>query len=150
VVSTQDTQRHVCSLRLRWRQLAAQPDRGAATIELVLAVPVLLLMLMLVVQAGVWWHATHIAQAAATAALDAARAEGGSTADGQAAGATTLRALAGGALQRPRVEVTRTATRTSVRVSAVAEAVIPGVRWTVQATATGPTEHFVPDLPAGR
>jgi Flp pilus assembly protein TadG len=137
-------------LNRRWRAVAARPDRGAATIELVLAVPVLLLMLMLVVQAGIWWHATHIAQAAATAALDAARAEDGTATDGRTAGTTTMRELAGSALQNPRVQVTRTATTTTVRISGVAEAVIPGLRWTVRATATGPTERFVPDTPAGR
>jgi Flp pilus assembly protein TadG len=41
-------------------------DRGAVSVELVLATPLLLLMLLAIVQFALWSHATHIAQAAAS------------------------------------------------------------------------------------
>ena len=50
-------------LRARWRRVAARPDAGAATAELVIAMPLLLFLVMAVIQAGVWMHATHVAQA---------------------------------------------------------------------------------------
>ena len=61
-------------LHARWRLVAARPDAGAATAELVIAMPLLLLIVMFVIQAGVWFHATHIAQAAATRAASTAAA----------------------------------------------------------------------------
>jgi hypothetical protein len=40
-------------------------DRGAATTQLVLVVPLVLLLTLLVVQFALAWHARHIAQYAA-------------------------------------------------------------------------------------
>ena len=45
------------------------------SVELVLATPLLLLLLLVAVQAGVWWHATHIADTVAAHALAAARVQ---------------------------------------------------------------------------
>src|SRR4051794_21902947 len=52
-------------------------DRGAVTVELVIATPLLLLMLLAIVQFALWSHATHIAQAAASQGLAAARVQNG-------------------------------------------------------------------------
>src|SRR5262249_31896628 len=94
----------------RWRRLAGGGDRGGATVEFVIAVPVLMLMVLFIIQAAVWMHATHVAQAAANRALDAAAAYGASAAQGQTAGDQTLAALGGGGLKDPHGTVTRTAT----------------------------------------
>jgi Flp pilus assembly protein TadG len=135
-------------VRARWRRLAAEGDRGAATAEFVLAVPLLMLMILFVPQAAVWYHATHVAQAAANRALDAAAANGGSAAQGETVGAQTLAALGSGVLHDPHVGVTRTATDVRVNITGTAETVVPGIHWTVHATAAGPVERFVPDLSA--
>ena len=55
-------------------------DRGSATTEAVLLTPVLLFLVMLVIQFGLWYHAQHVAQAAAQEGVRSARVEG-STAD---------------------------------------------------------------------
>jgi Flp pilus assembly protein TadG len=138
----------VTRLRVRWKRLARGGDQGGATVEFVIAVPVLMLMILFIVQAAVWMHATHVAQAAATRALDAAAADGASAAQGQAAGQQTLAAIGSGVLKDPRVTVIRTATDVRVEVVGTAATVVPGVRWTVRATAAGPVERFVPDLRA--
>src|SRR6266496_4198474 len=52
-------------------------QRGASTVELVIATPVLLLLILLIAQFALYLHATHIAQAAASEALSAARVSGG-------------------------------------------------------------------------
>jgi len=135
-------------LRARWRRLARDGDRGGATVEFVIAVPVLMLMILFIVQAAVWMHATHVAQAAATRALDAGAAYGGSAAQGQSAGDATLAALGSGVLKDTQVTVIRTATEVRVDITGTAATVVPGVRWRVHASAAGPVERFVPDLRA--
>ena len=86
--------RLVGTVRARWQRMANRADRGAATVEFVIAVPVLMLMLLFVPQAAVWYHATHVAQAAANRALDAGAAYDGSAAQGEEAGEQTLATLA--------------------------------------------------------
>jgi Flp pilus assembly protein TadG len=132
-------------LRARWRRLAADGDQGAATAEFVIAVPLLMLMLLFVPQAAVWYHATHVAQAAANRALDAAAANGGSAAQGQAAGVQALAEIGGGAMHDTHVSVSRTATDVRVEITGTAETVVPGVHWRVHATVAGPVERFVPE-----
>jgi hypothetical protein len=111
---------------------------------LVIATPLLLFMIMLIVQAAVWMHGVHVAQAAATRALDAARTQDGTAATGKTVGADTLTALGGGVLREPRIEVTRTAVDVRVEIQATAVTVVPGLSWPVHATATGPVERFTP------
>jgi Flp pilus assembly protein TadG len=118
-------------------------------VELVIAVPLLLLMLMFIVQATVWMHGAHVAQAAASRALDAGRAYTGSAAAGEQAGNDTLTAIGAGVLPQRHVTVTRTATDVRVQVDATAATVVPGIHWTVRATAAGPVERFVPPTAEG-
>jgi len=132
-------------LRARWRRVAARPDAGGATAELVIAMPLLLLIVMFVVQAGVWMHATHIAQAAATRAANSAAAYQASAAAGQSAGSETLAAIGSGVLKNPSVSVTRTATEVRVEIVGTAATVVPGITWTVRAVVVRPVERFVPD-----
>ncbi len=136
-------------LRARWRRTARGGDRGGATVEFVIAVPVLMLMILFIIQAAVWMHATHVAQAAANRTLDAAAAYNASAAQGQTAGDQTLAALGSGVLKDPHVTVTRTATDVRVDITGTAETIVPGIRWTVHVSAAGPVERFVPDVRAG-
>jgi Flp pilus assembly protein TadG len=106
--------------------------------------PLLLLIIMFVIQAGVWVHATHVAQAAATRAANAAAAYQASVAAGQSAGHDTLAAIGSGVLKNPTVTVTRTATEVRVETVGTAETVVPGIRWTVRAVVARPVERFVP------
>ena len=132
-------------LRSRVRNAAARPDRGAATAELVIAMPLLLFVLMFIVQAGVFMHATHVAQAAATRAANAAAAYDASAAQGEETGRQTLAAIGHGVLVNPVVSVTRTAVEVRAEVVATAETVVPGVHWQVRAIVVRPVERFVPD-----
>jgi Flp pilus assembly protein TadG len=134
--------------RARWQRVALGGDRGGATVEFVIAVPVLMLMILFIAQAAVWMHATHVAQAAANRALDAGAAYGANATQGQNAGDQTLATLGSGVLKDPHVTVTRTATDVHVDITGTAATVVPGIRWTVHASAAGPVERFVPDLRA--
>nr|WP_239160954.1 TadE family protein [Virgisporangium ochraceum] len=130
--------------RARCRRLTARPDAGGATAELAIAMPLLLLIVMFIVQAGVWMHATHVAQAAANRAASAAAAYTGSASAGQTAAAETLAALGDGVLKNPVITVTRTATEVRVEIVGTAATVVPGIQWTARAVVVRPVERFVP------
>jgi Flp pilus assembly protein TadG len=58
-------------------------DAGAATTELVIAAPAFLFMIMLIVQAGLYFHASSVASAAAQEGARAATVQGGSIPEGE-------------------------------------------------------------------
>jgi Flp pilus assembly protein TadG len=130
----------------RAARCALAGDRGAGAAETVAATPLLMLLILLVVQFGIWADATHAAQATAEQALAAARVQGGSTGAGQQQARQLLAHLAGAVLVRPHITVTRTATTATVHITATAERVLPlpGIALPVTVTVTGPTERFIP------
>jgi Flp pilus assembly protein TadG len=127
----------------RGRARAGWAQRGAGAAEIVIVTPLLLLLILAVIQFALAEQAEHVAQAAATQALAAARVQGGSTTAGQAQADAVLAQL-GGSLASPSVTVTRTATQATVTVTGTAATLIPGVRLHVHATVTGPVEEFEP------
>ncbi|NIJ10509.1 hypothetical protein FHU38_000853 [Saccharomonospora amisosensis] len=112
--------------------------------ELVLAIPALLLLILLIAQFAIWAHATHIAQAAASQALSAARVQGGSSADGQAEADDVLAQLGSGPLRNPRATVNRGPQESTVDIGGEAASVVPFLHLPVKARAVGPSERFVP------
>lgn len=136
--------RRISAGRSRPRSLRGGQD-GSASVELVIATPLLLLLLLGIVQFAVWEHATHIAQAAAAQGLAAARVQGGGPAAGSRAANTVLAQLGTGVLQTPAVSSQQTANAVQVRVSGHAEAVLPFLHLHVQATAAGPVEAVYPN-----
>jgi len=142
-VSGTATGRRTCPLAARWRRMTGSRDGGAVTAELVIAMPLLLGLIMLVIQAGVFLHATHIAQAAANRAAAVAAAHGSTAATGQQAGQATLAEIGHSILTDTDVRVTRSATEVRVEIVGVAATVVPGVHWQVKAVVVRPTEVFV-------
>jgi hypothetical protein len=141
-----DTRKTLLLLAFRRRvRRALAGDRGSVTVELVIATPLLLLALLAIMQFALWSHATHVAQAAASQALAAARVQDGTTATGHAAGQRLLDDLAHGPLRDPRVDVSRTATTATVAITGEATAVLPGMHLPVHAEASGDVERFIPD-----
>ncbi|TXC95240.1 TadE/TadG family type IV pilus assembly protein [Streptomyces sp. ISID311] len=122
-------------------------DRGAASTQLVLVLPGLLLLALLIVQFALVWHARHIAQFAAQRALATARAEEATAADGRAQARRSLAALGSRILAAPSVAVDRTTAQTTVRVGGTVMAVVPGLTLHASGTASGPTEKIT--TPAG-
>jgi Flp pilus assembly protein TadG len=115
-------------------------DRGAASLVAAIVTPAVLVLLMLSVQAGVFWHAHQRADAAATRAAAAAARQGGTTADGHNA-ANAL--LAGAPLDNATVTVTLDTDQAEATVAGTAPALVPGVVWQVQVTAEAPVERFI-------
>lgn len=120
-------------------------EEGDAVTETVILVPVLLLLIMAVVQFGLWYHAEHVAQAAAQEGVRAARAEGSTSDDGKTRTEQFLAATGAAIIDGPVIVVTRNATQASVRVTGTVVAVIPGLRLDVQGEAASPTEEFQAD-----
>lgn len=117
-------------------------ERGAAATELAVLMPVLILLVLVPVQVGLWWHAKQAAETAAVEAVDAAQVQGATAADGQA-GAEAILGQAGN-LDRAIVNVDRTATVVNVTVTGqLSFSIFPGP-WNVTAHAEGPVEQFIP------
>lgn len=120
-------------------------DRGSVSVEWAIAAPVAFFLLMLVVQVGLWAHATHTAQSAAGTALTEVRTETGSAAAGGQAAETAIAQYSGGSLVDPAAEIARGTETVTVTVTGTAKSLIPGLALPVTVTATGPVEAFKPD-----
>ena len=120
-------------------------DEGIATTEAVLVTPVLLLLVMTVLQFGLWYHAQHVATAAAEEGARTARAERGTAAAGEARAEAFLEQTGRTIIQDRTVTAARSTDTATVTVHGTAVAVIPGLRLAVNASATSPVERFEPD-----
>jgi Flp pilus assembly protein TadG len=139
----------------------ASSDRGSSAVELAMLAPAFLMVIMLIIQFGLWFNARQVALAAAQAGARVARAEAGvSTANWRAdASATALnyvRAL--------NTHLLGTVTATSVTGRQQGTPVVGvtvsgplgysvfgwfGATWTITQTVTGPVECFHPAANGG-
>jgi Flp pilus assembly protein TadG len=135
----------------RAKRRRARGDRGAGSAEIVIAVPLLMLLILLVIQFAVWEHAESIAHATAEEALAAARVQGGTAASGQQRAQQVISQIGSSVLVSPQVSVTMNAADLTVGVTGTAERVlpVPGLRFPVTVTVTGPIEQFVPATAQG-
>ncbi|MGV8966600.1 MAG: TadE/TadG family type IV pilus assembly protein [Cellulomonas sp.] len=119
-------------------------ERGSVTIEVVVLFPVLLVMVIAIVQYGLWFHARSLALAAAQLGVTAARTYTAEPAAGTQAATAFLDIHATDTL----TDVTITATtpgagQVGVEVSGRALSLLPGVPGpTVTQSAAGPVERF--------
>lgn len=119
-------------------------EQGAASAELVLATPALLFLVMLVVQFGLWYHASHVASAAAQEAAAAARVEGGTEAAGEERGQLFVRQVAGRLVPDATTRVERRGDRATATVTGHVVSVVPFMRLPVRGVSEGPVEQFQP------
>lgn len=118
-------------------------DHGSATVEVAVALPIVMLLLMLVVQAGVYFHTRAVATTAAHKGLDALRVEEGSPSAAHAATEDFLDRNAP-ALEARAVGVDRTGGTAEVTVSGDVVSLIFGVDlFPVRVTASAPIEQVV-------
>jgi Flp pilus assembly protein TadG len=122
-------------------------DQGAATAELVLATPALLFLMMLLVQFGLWYHASNVASAAAQQGARAARLEDGTEADGEAAARELLNQVGGRMLTDLSVRPDRNGDTARVEVTGNVVRVIPFMTLKVSEVSEGPVERFRPEGP---
>jgi hypothetical protein len=104
---------------------------------------VLLVLILSVVQMALWWHAAHLADAAASrAAVVAARLDSSAGAGTAAAQSFLDRAGAHGSVAP---EVSRTSTSASASVTVDVPHLLPGFPGTVRRTSSAPVERFLPE-----
>src|SRR5690348_11976708 len=90
-------------------------ELGVTSTELAVLMPVLILLTLLPIQVGLWWHAKQAADLAAQEAIEAAQLATATSADGQVGAAAILDHA--GNLEDVRVTVTRTADTVTVDVT---------------------------------
>jgi len=111
-------------------------------VEVVIVVPVLMLVLLVIVQFCLWMHAAQVAQLAASEGDRVARSFGG----GQVAGTASAQDV----LRGPGSNVTGSSVTVAIlpgnsevlRVTGLATSVLPGLSFTVSASAIGPIQQF--------
>ena len=123
-------------------------EQGEATTELVVVTPVLLLLIGFIFQFALWYHASHVAAAAAQEGVRAARAFGGSADAGQARAEHFLAETGPTVVRQPEVSASRGPQTARVEVRGQAPAVVPGLRLSVTATSESPMERFAAPPPA--
>jgi Flp pilus assembly protein TadG len=107
----------------------------------VIILPVVLMAIWLVLQLAMVMHVQHVAEAAAQdAALAAAAASG----DPQTVAAELMARSAGSLSSDVRIATTSTAQRVTVVVHASVVQIFPFGDYSVTATASAPTEGFIP------
>ena len=110
----------------------------------IIILPGLFLILIAALQGALWYLGSNVAQTAAVAAYNNARAYQSTPASGQAAGNQIIAGMSG-FLDHPQIEITRTPTTVTVTITGTAESLIPGVQLPpVSRTITGPVERWVP------
>jgi hypothetical protein len=123
--------------------LRRRGEAGLTSTELAVLMPVVIALVLVPVQVGLWWHAKQVADAAARQAVDVAQVVGATEADGEAAAQRFLDAA--GNINQPAVSVTRSAETVTVEVSGRAPRLLPGFDWRVTARASAPVERFIPE-----
>ncbi len=117
--------------------------------EFALGAPILMLMVGLLVQLGLWAIGDFAARNAANHALQTTRVVGGNPTTGRDDAAALLQQNGGWFVDDPTITVTRTATVTTVTIRGHARAIIPaslipGVQPVITITVQGPTERLTP------
>ena len=136
-------QRKPRPMACRSRARRRRDERGVSSTELAVLMPVLILLVLMPVQVGLWWHAKQAAEVAAEEAVNAAQIAHATAADGQQGAAAILDHA--GNLRDVTVNVTRTADTVIVDIRGqLGFSLFPG-GWTVTAHAEAPIERFVPE-----
>ena len=117
-------------------------ERGEATTEIVLIVPVLMLFVLLVIQFGLWYHANHVAEAAAQEGVRGARVDDGSAEAGRVRALGFMTANAPSLVEGTIVTASRTEEVARVEVRGTLLSIVPGVTLPVHAEAQSPSERF--------
>ncbi|WJY53539.1 TadE/TadG family type IV pilus assembly protein [Streptomyces chengbuensis] len=117
-------------------------DEGAATTQLVLVVPAVLVLMLLTVQFALAWHAQHIAQYAAERGLAAARLQHATQAAGHEQARSSIHGLGSHVLTTPAISVHRGEKHVTVSVRGSVMPVVPGINLPATGTASGPVERL--------
>ena len=128
----------------RWlRAVAARSaarDRGALSLELLVIFPVVLMLVLLTVHAGLWWHARNVAMSAAQQGVEAARGRGSSL-DAGTRETRDFLDRAGGSISGAHVSGSRGQT-VRITVTGHVDTLIPGLTLPINQHAEAATERI--------
>ncbi|MDQ2724508.1 MAG: pilus assembly protein [Actinomycetota bacterium] len=127
----------------RWRR-ARDDEEGSSAIEMVILFPVTLLIVLLIIQFGVWYHAADIARAAAQQGVKTASAYGATAGAGQAQANAVLDDNGRSLIRGTTVTPFRDAALARMTVAGTALTVVPILHLPIHETATAPVEAFRP------
>lgn len=119
-------------------------ESGSVSLEMVLGAPLLLLLVALLLQLGVLYHADNVVTAAAQAGVQEARSETGTAGEGNSAAMRFIEVAAPDFIRKPsaKTEVKEEDKTVTVEVAGDAFAIVPGLKLHVTARATAPLERF--------
>jgi len=117
-------------------------DEGISTVEAAILFPVVILLMLAMLQAGIWYHARTAALAAAQEGGRAATAAGGTVDDATAAAQHFLASKAGGEVHGASVEVSASDQTVTVVVKGTSTSLVPGWKPQVTATTKTPVERL--------
>ena len=126
----------------RSRNRRRRGERGSSSVEMVLALPIVLTVLFLAVQAGMWFYARSIALAAAQTGARTSAIINSTLPAGLADAETFAFTVGGTTLTGVNVTGVRSATSTTVTVTGHTVRLVPLLDLTVTQTATLPVERF--------
>ena len=122
--------------------VVARDERGLSeSVQWAILWPLLMLLTLVIIQAGIFLHGRNVAQRAATAAVDIARGSYGTAADARHLAETIARS---GGLEHISVRVQRTGTTASADVSGNAAMIFDLGLGRITETATAPLERVTP------
>lgn len=127
----------------RWSRALAERDardRGAVSLEMLIVFPVVLLIILLVVHVGLWWHARNVAMSAAQLGVESARVRGASAGVGTAEAREFL-SRAGGSISGASVSGSKGATVT-IRVTGYVDTMVPGLKLKIDQHADAAAERI--------
>ena len=121
-----------------------QRERGEVTTT-VLVVPIAMLLIFVVIQAALVFHAQALVDAATQDGALAGQGVAGTEEAVHSAVHSVIGKYAGNLLSKVDVSVQASPSRLSVTVQATVKSLIPGYSPTVSSNAAGPREVFVPE-----
>ena len=120
----------------------ARDERGLSeSVQWAVLWPLLMLLALGIIQAGIFLHGRNVAQRAATAAVDAARGSYGSPGDAEQLG---VRIAGSGGLRNISVRVQRTGSMVTAHVSGYAPMIFDIDVGRIDETAAAPLERVTP------
>lgn len=118
-------------------------ERGSTTLEIVVLMPLMVLLLMVVVQFGIYFHTRAVATTAAHHGADSTRILNGTAAAGTAVTDQFLDQSAA-ALRGRTVVIDRSATQVTVTITGEVVSLIPFAEFPMTVTVETPVERIVP------
>ena len=128
--------------RSRSSQWLMRGERGSSSVEMVIALPIVLTVLFLAVQAGTWFHARSIALASAQSGARTSAMLNSSLEAGLSSARSFATDVGGTTLTGVTVTGDRTATSTTVTVTGHSVRLVPFMDVTVSQSATLPVERY--------